>query len=96
LIKRYYIEKKNGKLRPIGAPNLESKIMHRFLADMISNILEPSRVGQDSEGMVRGNHAYRKGLGAHTAIRDVVRLLKENIDAAVYEFDLKSFFNKVP
>jgi hypothetical protein len=70
--------------------------MHRFLADMISNILEPSRVGQDSEGMVRGNHAYRKNLGAHTAIRDVVRLLKENRSAEVYEFDLKSFFNKVP
>jgi hypothetical protein len=102
LIKRYYIEKKSGKLRPIGAPNIEAKIMHRFIADMISNVIAPTRTSAgDYDKDIRGNHAYRKNLGAHTAVRDIVRAIKKGISKnpltlRAYEFDLKSFFNMVP
>jgi hypothetical protein len=99
LIKRYYIEKKNGKLRPIGAPNIETKIMHRFIADMISNVIAPTRINiNEYHRDIRGNHAYRRRLGTHTAIRDIVRAIKRGnpLTLKAYEFDLKSFFNMIP
>lgn len=99
LIKRYYIVKKSGKLRPIGAPNIETKVMHRFIADMIANVISPTRIDElEYHKDIRGNHAYRKRLGAHTAIRDIVRAIKRGNPNTLraYEFDLKSFFNMVP
>lgn len=66
---------------------------------MISNVITPTRI--DAEGYskdIRGNHAYRKHLGAHTAVRDIVRAIKRGnpMTLRAYEFDLKSFFNMVP
>jgi hypothetical protein len=86
-------------MRPIGAPNIESKIMHRFMADMLSNVLAPTRINElEYHKDIRGNHAYRRHLGAHTAIRDIVRAIKRGdpMTMRAYEFDLKSFFNMVP
>jgi hypothetical protein len=86
-------------MRPIGAPNIESKVMHRFMADMLSNVLAPTRINElEYHKDIRGNHAYRRHLGAHTAIRDIVRAIKRGdpMTMRAYEFDLKSFFNMVP
>lgn len=94
-IDRYYILKKNGKYRPIGAPRLTSKVMSRFLSDMVTSLLEPSRI-KDSFS----NHAYRPNRGVHTAIMEFVRewkrcIIKNKTTPFIYEFDLKSFFNNV-
>lgn len=73
--------------------------MHRFIADMISNVISPTRINpMEYHKDIRGNHAYRKHLGAHTAVRDIVRaILRGNpLTLRAYEFDLKSFFNMVP
>lgn len=86
-------------MRPIGAPAIEAKVMHRFIADMISNVITPTRINpEEYEKDIRGNHAYRKHLGAHTAVRDIVRALNKGDPRTLraYEFDLKSFFNMVP
>ena len=97
-IDRYYIQKKNGSWRPIGAPRLESKVFSRFLSDMVTQLLEFERSKVEIS-----NHAYRPGRGAHTAVRELL----SNIERAkseeasegkaffIYEFDLKSFFNNV-
>lgn len=94
-IDRYYILKKDGKYRPIGAPRLASKVMSRFLSDMVTSLLEPARI-KDSFS----NHAYRPNRGTYTAIMEFVRewkrCLKENKTLPyIYEFDLKAFFNNV-
>lgn len=99
LMNRFYILKKNGSYRPIGSPCIEAKVMHRFLADMFGNTLEVTRINynKNREDDIRGNHAFRKGVGAHTAIRDLIRSIKRNKgNLKAYEFDLKSFFNMVP
>jgi hypothetical protein len=88
LINRFYIEKSNGKLRPIGAPNVQTKVLHRFIADMLIHVLEPTRVKN-------GNHAFRKKKGIHTAIIEIIRNYEKCNKPQIYEFDLKSFFNTV-
>jgi hypothetical protein len=76
-------------MRPIGAPNITTKVLHRFLADMFKATLEPTR-------RKNANHAFRSNKGVHTAIINIIREFKKDRTAKVYEFDLKSFFNNVP
>lgn len=64
---RYYILKKNGKYRPIGAPDLPSKVLARFLSDMCTKMLEGPR-----SGLGVSNHAYRPGKGRHTAVIEII------------------------
>jgi hypothetical protein len=85
LIKRFYIEKKNGKLRPIGAPNYESRMISKAFTDIVYAVTEKNRSSEQ--------HGYMKKRGAWSAILSCVRKLKEGYDG--YEFDLKSFFNTV-
>lgn len=40
-------------------------------------------------------HGFMREKGCQTASREVIRRLRENPKAKVYEFDLKSFFNKI-
>jgi hypothetical protein len=85
LINRFYIEKKNGKLRPIGAPNYESRMISKAFTDIVYAVTEKDRSAEQ--------HGYMKKRGAWSAILQCVRKLKEGYDG--YEFDLKSFFNTV-
>jgi hypothetical protein len=85
LINRFYIEKKNGKLRPIGAPNYESRMISKAFTDIIYAVTEKDRSAEQ--------HGYMKKRGAWSAVLSCVRKLKEGFDG--YEFDLKSFFNTV-
>jgi hypothetical protein len=83
-LKRFYIKKKNGKLRPIGSPDVYSKVVSLALTRLTSEVMEGHR--EDFQ------HAYRNGRGVHTLVLDFIK----NYDGSpLVEFDLKSFFNKV-
>lgn len=56
LINRYYIEKKNGKFRPIGAPNYESRMISKALTDLVYSMTENDRSEEQ--------HAYVRRKGA--------------------------------
>jgi len=90
LLKRSYIQKNNGKLRPIGAPNIKTKMLHRYLADCISYLSESKRRKTNS------NHAFRKNMGINTAIKKLIKDYELHKEPMIYKFDLKAFFNKVP
>lgn len=59
-LRRFYIEKSNGKLRPIGAPSLISRIISKALNDMTYYIFQ--------DGMQEFQHGYRLGKGTGTAL----------------------------
>jgi retron-type reverse transcriptase len=86
-LERFYITKKNGKLRPIGSPTYESRMISKALNDLIYFIHE--------DKLAQSQHAYRFERGTHTALIDVwmrTVLLKHR---HIYEFDFKSYFNNV-
>jgi len=85
LIRRFYILKKNGKLRPIGCPDWSSRIISKALTDLVYAVSENNRSLEQ--------HGYMKNRGAWSAALQIIEKLKKGFDG--YEFDLKSFFNTV-
>lgn len=86
MLERFYILKKNGKWRPIGSPTIESRVMSKSLTDLITFLFE------DTRGIHQ--HAYRMNKGVWSCLLEVAAKLKRG-NQEVFEFDLKSFFNKV-
>lgn len=93
-VSRFYLDKgvektgiANGKLRPIGAPNLTAKMVFKAIELVLREILEP-QIG-------RYQHGFMRARGCQTATMALLSRLRLNPNLRVFEFDLKSFFNKV-
>lgn len=85
-IHRTYIPKKTpGKVRPLGAPSIESRLVMAALTEFI-NIYAETYVGGYQYGFLPKRSPYQLGI-------EIVRRLA--VGKRFYEFDLDSFFNRV-
>jgi RNA-directed DNA polymerase len=86
-LRRIYIDKEDGRKRPISIPSLEDKIVQRATVEVLNAIFE--------QDFLDCSYGFRPGRRAHDALDEVGQVISMGPTQYVLELDISSYFDSI-
>lgn len=87
LIRRKLIPKGKDKMRPLGIPAIEDKLLQHAVARILESIFE--------QDFFTSSYGYRPNISVHNAVKDIRDTLGTKRYKYVVEADIKGYFDSI-